>query len=118
MVALVVNMLVGIVAILSGRTGDIITLSCFGAVALYVLAMAALFALRRQRAGPGTAPSGRWPTPVFPAMALVLSLLSLVALTVYNLRIAGIFAGLLAVGVIYYLARVRGKVDPAWASRG
>jgi ethanolamine permease len=111
--ALVLNMAVGIVAILSGRTGDIITLSCFGAVALYVLAMAALFALRR-REPQLPRPFRAVAYPVFPAIALVLALISLVALTVYNLRIAGIFAGLLALGVLYYLARVRGKVDHSW----
>jgi ethanolamine permease len=55
--------------------------------------------------------------PVFPAVALVLALVSLVSLTVYNLRIAGIFAGLLALAVVYYLVRVRGKVDAGWARR-
>jgi ethanolamine permease len=115
-VALVVNMLVGIVAILSGRTAEIITLSCFGAVSLYVLAMAALFALRRrepQLPRPFQAPGYPWS----PALALALSLASLAALVVYNLRIAGVFAGLLVIGVIFYLARVRGRVDPTWAHR-
>ena len=116
MVALVVNMLVGIVAILSGRTAEIITLSCFGAAALYVLAMLALFALRRRE------PELHRPFrpvlyPVFPAIALVLAVVSLVALTVYNLKIAQIFGGLLLLAVVYYLVRVRGKVDPSWASK-
>ena len=114
--ALVVNMLVGIVAILSGRTAEIITLSCFGAAALYVLAMLALFALRRRE------PELHRPFravlyPVFPAIALVLAVVSLVALTVYNLKIASIFAGLLILAVVYYLLRVRGKVDASWATR-
>jgi ethanolamine permease len=114
--ALVVNMLVGIVAILSGRTAEIITLSCFGAAALYVLAMLALFALRRRE------PELHRPFravlyPVFPAVALVLAVVSLVALTVYNLKIAQIFGGLLLLAVVYYLVRVRGKVDPSWATR-
>ena len=52
---------------------------------------------------------------MFPAIALVLALVSLAALTIYNLRIAEIFAGLLALSVLYYLTRVRGKVDMAWA---
>jgi ethanolamine permease len=113
-VALVVNMLVGIVAILSGRTAEIITLSCFGAASLYVLAMVALFALRRRE--PELArPFRAVAYPVFPAIALVLALVSLAALTIYNLRIAEIFAGLLVLSILYYLARVRGKVDMAWA---
>ena len=47
----------------------------------------------------------------------MLALVSLAALTIYNLRIAGIFAGLLVLSVVYYLVRVRGKVDTAWARR-
>ncbi len=115
-VALLANMLVGIVAILSGRTAEIITLSCFGAVSLYLLAMAALFALRRREpelARPFRAPGYPW----FPAVALVLSLASLVALVVYNPGISAVFAALLLAGVIFYFARVRGRVDPSWASR-
>jgi ethanolamine permease len=108
-------MLAGIVAILSGRTADIITLSCFGAAALYVLAMIALFVLRRKEPQLER-PFRAVAYPVFPVVALVLAVMSLVALTVYNLRIAGIFAGLLALAVVYYLVRVRGKVDTGWAS--
>jgi ethanolamine permease len=114
--ALVVNMLVGIVAILSGKTAAIITLSCFGAVSLYILAMAALFALRRKEPDlprPFRAPAYPW----FPSVALVLSVASLVALAVYNPGIGAVFAGLLLAGVIFYLARVRGRVDPTWAHR-
>ena len=40
-------MLIGIAAILSGRTGDIITLAACGAVALYVISMTSLFVLRK-----------------------------------------------------------------------
>ena len=113
-VALVVNMLIGILAILSGRTADIITLSCFGAVALYVLTMAALFALRRREPGLQR-PFRAIAYPFFPATALVLSVLSLGVMTFYNLRLAALFAGLLLLGVGYYFAYVRGKVDPRWA---
>jgi ethanolamine permease len=115
-VALLINMLVGIAAILSGKTAEIITLSCFGAVSLYVLAMAALFALRRREPElprPFRAPVYPWS----PALALVLSVASLAALVVYNLRIAAVFAGLLVIGVIFYLLRVRGRIDPTWAHR-
>ena len=50
-------------------------------------------------------------------MALGLSLASLAALVVYNLRIAAVFAALLLVGVLFYLLRVRGRIDPGWAHR-
>jgi ethanolamine permease len=115
-VALVVNMFAGFVAILSGRTAEIITLSCFGAVSLYVLAMSALFALRRREPDlprPFRAVAYPW----FPAIALLLSLASLMALAVYNPGICAVFVALLLAGVTFYVARVRGRVDPTWASR-
>jgi ethanolamine permease len=110
-VALVANMVVGVLAILSGRTGDIITLACFGAVALYALAMVALFALRR-REPELPRPFRAVLYPVFPGIALALSLASLVILGVYNPVIAGVFAGLLGIGVAYYFLVVRGRVPP------
>lgn len=36
-VALLVNMGIGIIALLTGRTGDIILIAVFGALALYIL---------------------------------------------------------------------------------
>jgi ethanolamine permease len=113
--ALVVNMLVGAVAVLSGRTGDIITLSCFGAVSLYILSMAALFALRR-REPDLERPFRAVLYPVLPALALVLAALCLVALAIENGGVAAVFTGLLALGAAYYFVRVRGRVDPRWAS--
>ena len=52
--------------------------------------------------------------PVFPALALVIAAVALVAMTVYNLEIAAIFAGLLALGGVYYATYVRGRVDDEW----
>ncbi|MDB4990164.1 MAG: ethanolamine:proton symporter, family, partial [Myxococcaceae bacterium] len=61
-VALLVNMLLGALAILSGRTADIITLSVLGALLMYVLALSSLFHLRR------TEPRLKRPflTPLYP----------------------------------------------------
>jgi ethanolamine permease len=101
-VALVVNMLVGIVAILTGKTGEIITLACFGALALYVISMIALFALRKKE------PELERPFkavgyPFSPALALVIAAVSLVAVTWSAPLIAGVFAGLMALGTGWYL---------------
>lgn len=111
--ALFANLVVGVVAILSGKTAQIITLSCFGALALYILAMISLFALRRQE------PELERPYravlyPVFPAVALIIAVLSLAAMTWLNLGVAGVFAGIIALGALYFvLARKRRQATTA-----
>ena len=113
-VALAVNLVVGLIAILSGRTGEIITLACFGAVSLYVLSMIALLRLRK------TEPELERPFravlyPVFPITALVLAAVCLVAMTWSAPMIAAVFAGLVGVGVVYFFVAVRGKIDESWS---
>ncbi len=44
--ALIANLLVGIGALFTGRTGDLITIACFGALTLYTLSMLAYLKLR------------------------------------------------------------------------
>ena len=106
-VALVVNMLIGIAAILSGRTGDIITLAAFGAVVLYVISMMSLFVLRKAE------PELERPFravcfPVFPALALGIAAVSFVAMAWFNPVIGGIFVGILVLGSGYFLSTRRG----------
>src|SRR5690606_10873380 len=77
--ALLFNMLIGIIALLTGRTGEIITIAVFGALGLYIIAMIAFFALRKKEPGlerPFKAPA----YPAFRAIAV----LALVAMIVYN----------------------------------
>ena len=105
-VALVVNMLIGIVAILSGRTGEIITLAAFGAVALYVISMWSLFVLRKKE------PDMERPFravcyPVLPALALLIAAVSLVAMSWYNPLIGGVFVGILILGTAYFFVTLR-----------
>ena len=105
-VALLVNMVIGIMAILSGRTGEIITLAAFGAVTLYVISMYSLFALRKKE------PDLKRPFravcyPVFPALALLIAYVSLVAMNWYNPLIAGIFFGILILGTGYFFITQR-----------
>ena len=99
--ALVVNMLVGIVALLTGKTGEIITIACFGALSLYIVSMISLFALRRSE--PHLERPFRVPWyPVFPAVALVIASVALVAMTVYNLAVALVYFGILAAAYVYF----------------
>ncbi|MFZ9886107.1 MAG: ethanolamine permease [Myxococcota bacterium] len=101
-VALAANLLVGIVAILSGKTGEIITLACFGALSLYVLAMVSLFALRRRE--PELArPFRAVLYPVFPALALLIAGVSFIAVAWFNRGVSVVFFALVALGTGWFL---------------
>lgn len=106
--ALVVSLLAGTAALLTGRTADIITLSVFGALTLYAVSMLAFFALRRREpdmARPFRAPGAPWT----PALALGLSVLALGAMVATNPRIALVYALVLALGFAWFrLARGAG----------
>ncbi len=108
-IALLANMLLGIVAILSGKTAQIITFSCFGALLLYLLSMLALFRLRAREPELVRPFKAIW-YPVFPALALVLSALCLAALAWSNREIALLFVGLLAGGVGYHALVTRPRL--------
>lgn len=94
--ALLVNMGIGIVALLTGKTSEIITISVFGALTLYIISMVALLKLRKKEPAlprPFKAPL----FPLFPWTALVIALVSFFAMAIYNHKLAGIYL-LLVVG--------------------
>jgi ethanolamine permease len=99
--ALLVNAVIGVGAILWGRTDDLIVLSGFGAVTLYALSMLALFALRR-REPELPRPFRAVAYPWFPATALALALLALVAMVWTSRPIALVYAGILAAAYVYW----------------
>jgi ethanolamine permease len=105
-VALVANLVFGIVAILAGTTDTIITLSCFGALALYVVSMISLFVLRKKEPDLPR-PFRAVAYPVFPLVALVIAAFSLIALIALYPKIAMIFFAILIAGSIYYSAFAR-----------
>jgi len=85
--ALWVNMIIGIIALLSGRTAEIITLAVFGALTLYVISMITLLKLRRKEPDlqrPFKVPGYPW----VPLIALAIAAVSFIALTVYNASLA------------------------------
>ncbi len=102
--------MVGILAIFSDSliviggmplTANIVTMSVFGAIVMYIISMAALFKLRRSEPKlerPFTAPL----FPFAPALALALAVLCLVAMVYYNQLLALIFGGLMLAGFIYF----------------
>jgi ethanolamine permease len=92
--ALIVNMLVGIVALLTGKTGEIITIACMGALSLYIISMLSLFALRKkfpQMDRPFKVPF----YPVFPAVALLIASVAFVAVCIYNPVLTVIYIAIL-----------------------
>ena len=73
-VALIANMIVGLVALVALDTDDVILIAVFGALTLYVLSSAAVIALRRRE--PHLARP--YKTPLYPVSPLVAIALSLV----------------------------------------
>jgi ethanolamine permease len=99
--ALLVNMVIGIVALLTGRTGDIITISCLGALTLYIFAMITVLALRRKE--PGLERPYRTPLyPYFPVVALVIATVCLVALVSLNIKLSVIYFSIIGVAYIWF----------------
>jgi ethanolamine permease len=105
--ALTTNAAIGIAAILSSRTGDLIVLSGFGAVALYGLSMVALFVLRR-RAPELPRPYRTWGYPLVPGLALGLAALCFGSMVWYNRVVAVVFAAILTGAAIYTRLAGRG----------
>jgi ethanolamine permease len=88
--ALLLNMLLGIGALLTGRTADIITISVFGAITLYIISMITVVVLRIKE--PGLQRPFRVPFyPAFPLIALTIAIGALLAMLVYNQHLGGIY---------------------------
>ena len=88
--ALMINMIIGIIALFTGKTAEIITISVFGALTLYIVSMIALLQLRKKE--PGLQRPFKVPMyPVFPIVALIIAVASLVAMTIYNLKLALVY---------------------------
>jgi ethanolamine permease len=99
--ALLVNMVIGIVALFTRKTGDIITISVFGALTLYIISMIAFLRLRKKE------PDLRRPfkVPLYPAspiIALVIAVVAFIAMTIYNFKLAIIYCGILAACFVLY----------------
>jgi len=110
--ALIAGGVIGVIALLSGKTAELITMSAFGALVLYIISMAALFKLRI------SAPTLERPFkaplyPLFPGLALALSVFFLIVMTWFNGLIALIFAAMFVPAFIYFslTAKVRAEKD-------
>lgn len=108
--ALLMNMVIGILALLTGKTGEIITMSVFGALTLYIISMISLLRLRKKE--PDLHRPFRVPLfPFFPCAALTIASVSLTAMVIYNIRLAGIYCLLVAASFgIFKLWQMKGNV--------
>lgn len=99
--ALILNMGIGFLALLTGRTADIITIAVFGALTLYIISMVSLLVLRKKE--PDLERPFKVPLyPLLPIIALVIASVALVAVTIYNPLIAGIYLAILAVSYAWF----------------
>jgi ethanolamine permease len=101
--ALVLNMAIGIVALLTGRTAEIITLAVFGALTLYIIAIVSLFKLRTKE--PALERPYKVPLfPYFPVAALAIAVVSFLALMVYNAMLFVIYFLIISGSFLIYKA--------------
>jgi ethanolamine permease len=107
--ALLANMIVGIVTLFTGKTGEIITIACFGALALYIVSMLAFFALRRKEPDMGR-PFKVPMFPWFPLTALVIASVAFTAMAYYNQGLALIFFGIVGISYGYFLIFLNKKM--------
>ena len=99
--ALIFNMVIGIIALMTGKTGEIITIACFGALGLYIISMISFFVLRKKE--PDMERPFKVPFyPVFPALALIIASISMIAMSYYNQQLALVFLAILAGSFILY----------------
>ena len=109
--AILAGGVIGIAAIYSDQlitlggqtlTANIVTMSVFGAITMYIISMLSLFRLRRSAPAmerPFRAPFYPW----FPAFALVGACVCMATMIYYNALIFGIFAAFLACGYAVFL---------------
>ncbi len=99
--ALLAGGIIGIIAVSSGTTNELIILSALGAVVMYIISMICLFRLRRKEPAmerPFKAPF----YPMFPFVALLLSVICLFAIVYYNFSLSLLFFGIMIIGAILF----------------
>jgi ethanolamine permease len=113
--AILAGGVLGIVAIYSDEaikfagatlTANIVTMSVFGAIVMYIISMLSLFRLRAVE--PHLQRTFCVPFfPFFPAIALALACVALVAMIYFNQQLFGVFLAFMALGYLYFLLTAR-----------
>ena len=100
--ALLLNMGIGILALLTGKTAEIITIAVFGALFLYFFSMISLIKLRMSE--PELHRPFKVPFyPLFPYTALIITLVALIAMIVFNLVLFLLFFCIILISVFIFL---------------
>jgi ethanolamine permease len=108
--ALLANMVIGIIALLTGKTSEIITIACFGAVSLYIISMVTVIVLRKKE--PGLQRPFRAPFyPAFPVVALVIASVCMIAMSTLNIKLSLIYFGILVLSYIWFHLFVKKTID-------
>jgi ethanolamine permease len=89
-------MAIGIIALFTGKTAEIITISVFGALTLYAISMVSVIKLRRSE--PTLERPFKVPFyPLFPIIALVISVGAFIAMTFFNQMLAIIYLSIILI---------------------
>jgi ethanolamine permease len=98
--SIVIMSLIGMIFVLTGQTAIIIVISCFGAVALYIISMISFFILRSKE--PNLNRPYKVASPIIPAIALVIAFIFLVALIISNFETISWVVAAYAIAIVYY----------------
>lgn len=99
--ALIGNMVIGILALLSGKTSEIIIVSVFGALTLYIISMISIMILRKREPELPRPFRIRF-YPLFPIVALTIASVSIIAMFIFNPKLGLIYFSILAVTFLLY----------------
>ena len=107
--AIIAGAVVGVAAIMGDSfqfagqtlTANLITMSVFGAIVMYIVSMLSLFALRKKEPFLER-PFAAVAYPIFPAIALGLATISLLTMIYFNPQLTVVFFGLMALGYVYF----------------
>jgi ethanolamine permease len=107
--ALIASGIVSFIAIYIGTMDQILVLSVLGAVVMYLMSMISLFILRKKEPDierPFVSPF----YPVFPATALIISVICLFAIMYFNVVVSLVFFAILAVALIVFMLMGKHKM--------
>jgi ethanolamine permease len=99
--AMIAGGMVGIIALCTGTTDKVIIISALGAVVMYIISMISLLVLRRKEPAlerPFKVPLYPW----FPVIALLLSVVCMLAIIWYNLLLSAVFFGGLGATIVIW----------------
>lgn len=98
--ALILPGLVGLGAALTGLTDMVITIACFGSVAMYIISLVSLFVLRVKE--PNLKRPFKVSYPIVPIISLVMAGFCLISLVIASSSALPYVLGVYAVAIVYY----------------